>query len=131
MRDALRRERRRDAKSLRVDRRPPNQSKEERKAIKAFEDEVRARGNQPDHIVAFFDPQLRGLHTLANLQEVTPRGNLVKGFIGEYTPEQIEEFIQRGMAVLPEDVDEDYEHTSTPGKVDWSKYPQHCNDEDA
>lgn len=136
------RARRRAIKHLRVDRRPPNQSKEERKAIKAFENAVRARGNQPDHIVPFFHPQLRGLHTIANLQELTPRQNGIKNNrimtveqiqqeleTGIRTPEPTEAdlkaMVDGGLAVWPEDVDEDYEHTTTPGKVNWANYPQH------
>lgn len=113
------RSQRRTTQCLRIDRRPLNQSKEERKAIKAFETEVRARGNHPDHIVAFFHPQLRGLHTLANLQEASPRRNIIKGNRTVYTAEQIEAFIAAGMAVRVEDVDDE------TGVVNWPRYPQH------
>lgn len=134
---------RRAIKHLRVDRRPPNrQDKASRAELKVLEDAMRARGNHPDHVVPFLHPRLRGLHTIANIQELTPLQNRIKGKriltveqiqreldTGIRTPEpteaELKAMVDNGQAVWPDDVDEDYEHTSTPGKVDWSKYPQH------
>ena len=104
---------------LRIDRRPPNQPEKERAAIKALYVKAKADGMVVDHFIPFRHPQIRGLHTLANLRTVTARQNGVKGNRLNLSPRQIGNYIKRGMAVRAEDVDE------KTGKVNWSNYPQY------
>jgi len=112
-------------KQLRVDRRPPNQSPEERRGIEALDQQAKAHGMVLDHVVAFMHPRLAGLHTLANVQVIEKRANLRKHNRLEMTDADVEDYIRAGMAVRWEDVD--VEGTKGRcGKVDWGKYPQHC-----
>jgi len=124
-----RRLRRRDC-YYRVDRCPPNKSnKEARAELARAINAIRARGDHVDHIVPWMHPQLRGLHTLANIQGLTPRRNKIKGARFTMTEAEIEAHIDAGRAVRLEHVDDDGSRTGKPGTVDWSQYPQHRDPE--
>lgn len=70
--------RRRHGTQCRIDRKPPNQSDEERATIKAFYAAC-PPGHSVDHIVPWWHKRLRGLETLVNLQYLTKRENDIKG----------------------------------------------------
>lgn len=106
-------------------RRPPWQTDEERAAIEAFYDAC-PDGHEVDHIVPFNHLQhgnrITGLHTLANLQYLTPAQNRSGTAKGSRLPdpsnykiackrpltdEELQGFVQREMAAWSDDWNED------------------------
>lgn len=116
----------------RVDRRPPNKrDRASRAELTKLIAAIHARGEHVDHIVPWMHPQLRGLHTVANIQGLTPRRNKIKGRFSVMTEAEIRDHVDAGRGVRPEHVDVDGSRTGKPGTVDWSRYPQHLVDQDA
>jgi len=104
--------------SLLIDRRPPNQSDEDRASLQARYAEAKARGESVDHQPVPFlgHPLIGGLHVPGNTTVASLADNKRAPRRIVVSDAEAATLVEQRLAVWMADVGPD-------GKVDWSKYP--------